>query len=129
MLSGDFKFVERGEQIGFGFEFFVERLDVFKELIGTQRRHSLDMKGNKDFRLLFVDDFSLFAVGSVNVFEGFELFGELVIGESFLRGLALVGFLHLAGGIVYGLVRFPYRHSHTQLIPFSGHHFWKYSQK
>jgi len=60
------------------------------------------MKGNKDFRLLFVDDFSLFAVGSVNVFEGFELFGELVIGESFLRGLALVGFLHLGGGIVYG---------------------------
>ena len=102
MLSGNFEFVERGEQIGFGFEFFVERLDVFKELIGTQRRHSLDMKGNKDFRLLFVDDFSLFAVGSVNVFEGFELFGELVIGESFLRGLALVGFLHLGGGIVYG---------------------------
>ena len=33
MLSGDFKFVERGEQIGFGFELFVERLDVFKELL------------------------------------------------------------------------------------------------
>ena len=58
------------------------------------------MKGNKDFRLLFVNDFSLLAVGSVNVFEGFKLFRKLVIGESFLGGLALVGFVHLGGGIV-----------------------------
>lgn len=102
MLISDFKFVERGKQIRFGFELFVKRFDVFKEPVGTQRRYALDVEGNKDFRFLFVNDFSFLAVGNVNVFEDLELFGKLIIGESFLGGLALVGFIHLGGRIVQG---------------------------